>query len=198
MNRFCGGKPQTRGRGRACEPHVGVPETPARAARACNSKGTARAFHFHGTCAREVRRGSSGDDFGDPVALPHEICKGLSPSPTQCEGHEHWQIAAPCNLANCEVPPTPGTATISSSRGTIQAQKQHRAAPPDQEAPGPQVAASWSSRAASGRVQKVPKPLPQWTGDDSLKKGSLRGESVRLLLYEYRGPLLLRATSPGK
>ena len=61
-------------------PLVAVPEAPGRATRACNlhnSRGFARTYHFRGTCLGEVCRGSSDDDFGGPMTLPHAICEGL-------------------------------------------------------------------------------------------------------------------------
>ncbi len=67
-----------RGQKRACELHVDVPEGPGRATRACNSRGIARASHFRGTWLREVCRGSSDDDPGGPMTLPHAICEGCS------------------------------------------------------------------------------------------------------------------------
>ena len=73
--------PPHRGQKRACEPYVDVPEAPGRATRACNLRRIARTSHFRGTCLREVCRGSSDDDFGGPMTLPHAICEGLWPSP---------------------------------------------------------------------------------------------------------------------
>ena len=59
------------------KPYVDVPEALGTATRACNLRGIARTSHFRGTCLREFCRGSSDDDFGGPMTLPHAICEGL-------------------------------------------------------------------------------------------------------------------------
>ena len=61
---------------------VDAQEASRMATRACNLQEIARTYPFHGTCVREVCRGSSDDDFGGPMTPPHAISEGFSPSPS--------------------------------------------------------------------------------------------------------------------
>ena len=105
--------PPHRGQKRACEPHVDVPEAPGRATRACNLRGIARTSHFRCACLREVCRGSSDDDLGGPITLPHAICEGLWPSsnpPWSFRGL-HIGVRKRACEPHVDVPEAPGRAT---------------------------------------------------------------------------------------